>query len=241
VKQPHLSICMATHNKPGPLARTLASIARQYVPFAYEIIVVDDGSDGDEVQRVCEAARVCYQRIDRPAGYRNPGPARNVAYRLARGEVLLLQSDDVVHETADSITRLAEFRDDRTFNIATVYNTIFTPDGEPAEHERQYTGVDNPRPLFFLGSVRREHLYAVGGNDEDFTEPGYEDDWLGDCLIHGLGLTPHYRDDIIGLHQHHRRPPLGRTYRRMGAIYRDKVAAASGGYGSWMASGGAWQ
>lgn len=237
---PHVSICIATHNKPVLLSRALASIRRQVVPFAYEIVVIDDGSAGDETRRVCGSFGVDqFDRIEREGQYRNPAKARNLSYLLARASILILQSDDVVHESPDAIEQLARIQPG-TFNIATVHDSAFSDDGQPVGSRRCYTGVSNERPLFFLGSILREHVYAVGGNDEDFTEPGYEDDWFGDCLIHGLGLQPHYRSDVLGLHQRHPRPPLRHSYRRMSAVWSDKVFLAEHGEGPWTARTGAW-
>ena len=39
------SVVLATHNKADALDRTLASIFRQSVPFSFEVVVIDDGSN----------------------------------------------------------------------------------------------------------------------------------------------------------------------------------------------------
>jgi glycosyltransferase involved in cell wall biosynthesis len=237
------------------LARALHSIRRQSPPFEYELIVVDDFPGGHiDTTRVCAEYGTGYFRgppretdgEDRQ--YRNPGPARNFAYRVARGEVVICQSDDVLHETPDAIEKLVKLTTRDNFVIATVYNReVFGP---PEQYElggggELYSGpdlpipADMPSPLFFLGAVLRRHIYAIGGNEEDFDEPGYEDNFFSDCLIHGQKLTPLLTSEVVGIHQHHDRPRLVRRYKRMKAVYERKVAYAHA-TGRWVASGGPW-
>jgi glycosyltransferase involved in cell wall biosynthesis len=181
-----------------------------------------------------------YFRIDRTdgcePGYRNPGPARNFGYRVARGEVMICQSDDVVHHTPDAIERLAGMVRDHNFVLATVLN------GDPDAAELpsdEYVSPRKPSPLFFLGAIHRCHIYAIGGNDEDFTEPGYEDNYFADCLMNGLGLRPVFTDEVIGIHQQHERPRLVRRYKRMREVYERKFAYAKAS-GEWVSLGGPW-
>jgi glycosyltransferase involved in cell wall biosynthesis len=208
------------------------------VPFEYEVIVVDDGSSTRETVKVCEQYPIHYCRIEREPVYRNPSVARNVAYRKAVGEVIICQSDDVYH-SPDAIRRLTEELQPGEFLIATVWNVnergIAVRPKPFAERFKQLTGRQMPRPLFFLGSLWRSDLYAIGGNDEEFTKPGREDVWFAECLIHGLHLTPRY-SDVEGYHQDHSRPSLTRHYEESKMLYQRKRAS-----GLWQASGGAWQ
>src|SRR5690606_32772120 len=108
----------------------------------------------------------------------------NAAYRAARGEVLVCQQGDVLHTTQDSIERLVEGAGPGRAVIAEVW------DYDPAtgRRGRNYTGPKRRRPFFFLGSVLRADLYAVGGYDEDFCGAGFEDNWLAMCLERGAGV-----------------------------------------------------
>jgi predicted O-methyltransferase YrrM len=104
-----------------------------------------------------------------------------------------------------------------------------------------YTGIDLQCPLFFLGSVFRKDFYKVGGNEEQFTEPGFEDNFLGECLTKGLGLTPIFLEETVGFHQDHPRPAnLNEMYGRMSDIWHAKLEGIAGGYGKWCSSGGPW-
>lgn len=235
-----VSVVMSTFCKLEPLKRTLESIIRQRPPFKYEVIVVDDGTPGEGVWSLCAKLAshghlVRSIRLDHPT-YRNPGIARNVGMKAAFGEILVLQSDEVVHASLDVLEKLCNIREG-TFNIATVWDAKVTDSS--FQKIDLYTGVKNARPLFFLGAIRRKHVYAIGGNCEEFTEPGYEDDWFSKCLVQGLGLEPVFLDDAVGFHQAHPRKELFEEYTRMQEIYLRKLNAAMQGNGAWM-GGPAW-
>jgi glycosyltransferase involved in cell wall biosynthesis len=233
----HCSIVIASRNHAALLNNTLASIRSQSPPFGYELIVVDDGST-DETSEVCGRYDIKYVRLESEC-YRNPCFARNVACRIARGRVLICQSDDVIHRTPDAIERLVMDLHEGEFLIATVYN--WDPVTDRFLTPRQYTGLENQRPFFFLGSVWRKDLYAVGGNDEEFVRPAFDDDWLADCLIHGRGLKPRYLPNVVGYHQNHPRPAnLARLVVSSERLYRQKVKLAQAGKIPYCASSGPW-
>lgn len=229
------SICIATYNKPRLLANTLASIFSQSVSFDYEVIVVDDGSPETETEKVCNQYQLVYIRREKE-GRKNPAIARNIAYKQARGEVIIAQSDDVTHASKNCIEELVVQLEEGRFVIATVLNVDET--GKEIKDNYNltyYTGPKNNRPLFFLGSLYRKDLYAVGGNDEEFIYPGREDVWFGLCLINGLGLTPHYSASIVGHHQHHVRNVPKDELRASHQVFNQKLAARV-----WCSYGGPW-
>jgi len=224
------SIVMATKNKAPYLKRTLDSIFRQLVNFEYEVIVVDDGST-DNTRKVCQRPGVQYIRLENPR-YRNPALARNVGYRAATGEVIIAQSDEVIHHTSNAINQLCANLRQGEFLLATVYNYF----QKQQKRGPIYTGNKRQRPFFFLGSLWRKDLYAIGGNDEEFVEPGYDDNWFADCLMHGLKLKPRYLDAVIGHHQDHPRPSdIGKMVKISHALYTRKARS-----GKYENSGGPW-
>lgn len=227
------SIVMAAYNKGPLLDKVLASIRAQTPPFDYELIVVNDGSD-DETEEVCDRYGVEYTYLDRP-GYTSPTVSRNVGYRMARGEIVIAQSADTYHSGYDVIERLCDIAP-RTFNIATVKAL-----GRGGLCESYYTGLMNQRPFFFLGSLYRKDLYAIGGDDEEFDVLGCDDDWFADRLLNGRGLKPVYRDDIVGCHQWHDRPieHWDNQFHRAQEILRNKRNEAKS-TGEWFAAGGPW-
>lgn len=225
------SVVMSTYNKSNYLKRTLNSIVRQKAPFDYEIIVVDDGST-DDTKEVCNQFPVRYVYLDRP-GYLNPGPARNVGYRIAKGDIIINQSDEVEHRTHNNIELLVNYLKPDNCVIARVDMV-----DEAGRHINQCTGSNYKRPLFFLGSVWKKDLYSVGGNDEDFVAPGYEDRWLAYCLMN-LPRTFLYMDDILGWHYAHEET-FARDIQPSKQVFRQKLRAANRGKQPWTARTGAW-
>jgi len=239
IEQKHVvdvSICIATRNKKQPLKIVLDSIFCQKTKANYEVIVVDDGST-DDTDKMCEQFRsygylIRYKKLENEQ-YRNPGIARNVAYKMARGKTVIAQSDDVLHYSNNVIEGLATVPH-MGFSVALVTNAEVNHAGKIVKKKGVYTGATYPRPLFFLGSLLREHIYAIGGNCEEFTEPGFEDDWFGQCLIHGLQLMPHFLVDVLGVHQDHSRPDLSGPYARMRILFEKKYEDASAGLVPWV-------
>lgn len=209
-----MSVCMAAYNKGWALDRVLGSIRRQSRDV--EIVVCDDGST-DTTPDVCARYGVIYRRLDR-TGVRNPAAARNEAYRLATGDVWVIQSADVVH-VGDTLDCVSKAMSPGSFLIGRVANVR---DGVETE---VYTSSTRQRPLFFLGAAWASDVLAVGGDSEDFTEPGYDDDWFARCLMDGRKLSVRYVDELAGVHLDHERPPtLRSSLLRMRNVYRRKVA-----------------
>ncbi|MFA5153695.1 MAG: glycosyltransferase [Clostridia bacterium] len=238
------SICIAAHDKPEYLDRVLESIFRQNAPDI-EVIVSDDRGIG--IRDVCEKYPVEYIRLDGEPGYRGPAKARNAAYRRARGDVIIAQSDDTVHVTDDCIEQLIAALRPGHFVIATVVNVDF--DGNPVPLNRDnpeygdftvFTGRANARPLFFLGSLYRHDLYAVGGNDEDFVAPSCEDNWFADCLMRGRGLKAIFTDRIVGHHLHHKHLATSEGSASSFRLIAEKRDKANAGEIPWCSSGGSW-
>ena len=226
---------MSTFNKAALLFSTLESIFDQSSPFDYEVIVVNDGST-DNTHEVCNKFDIKYEYL-RNDKYRNPSIARNIGYRMSKGHIIICQSDEVIHKNGNVIYQFgAKMQEEGRFIIATVFDVV---DNRCIS---QYTGPQNRRPLFFLGAVKREDLYKVGGNDEDFVSPGFEDNWFSDCLIHGLGLEDVYDPDIVGWHQSHARPDnLSVLTEPSRALYEKKIRLALENKIEFKASGGSWK
>lgn len=230
------SVVIATYNKAELLERCLESIFRQRPPFDYEVIVIDDGSQ-DATAQVCRRWPIRYRYLHRPFPA-NPAVPRNAGYRMARGEIVICQSDEVLHVTENALERLVTQLTPQTFLLATVYEVDAF--GQP---QRLLCGSRRKPPLFFLGSLWRRDLYAVGGNDEEFRELGSEDVWFTECLVQGRQLRLLFTREVIGHHLPHARPDrneLCETYARMRRLHRRKRALARRGAIPYCASGGPW-
>jgi glycosyltransferase involved in cell wall biosynthesis len=236
-ENPRCSICIASYDKPKLLERTLDSILRQN--FACEIIVVDDGSPETETGRICADKQVVYYRIEREPGYRNPSFARNIAYKLAKTDIIIAQSDDVVHESPYLLKGLCELGE-RECHLASVRNAVFSDSGILMRQDKWYVHSDfNPRPLFFLGSLWRKDLCAIGGNEE-WNPPGHEDDLFAVMLSRGPRLNVVYRDELLGFHQNHSRPSLRKCYRESESLFNKRYDECRTA-GKWCSGGGPWE
>ena len=92
---PRISILLATYERPGLLAACLEGFCDQTLPLSeFEVVVVDDGSEGPETQRVLAdfATRLplTWTRIE----HSGRSAAKNLAVLLARGDLVLFFDDD---------------------------------------------------------------------------------------------------------------------------------------------------
>lgn len=195
---PFVSVAIGTHNKARSLDLAISSIKKKNrrCPFSYEIIVVDDKSTDDTFE-VCKLHSVIYGRIPENT-FRNPSRPRNLAFRMAKGQVIVHQSDEVIHETEDSLEKLVSLVTESNYCIATVWN--FSE--EKNEILELYTGLDRMKPYFFLGAIKKSHLELVSGYDENYITAGYDDDSLADKLAR-VGVYPVFTEDIVGHHLDH--------------------------------------
>lgn len=94
---PRVSVVIPTYNRASMIGEAIDSVIAQSLADV-EIIVVDDGStDGTAEAMQAYGSRVTYVRTP----HVHPAHARNVGYRLARGEyVTCLDSDDRLHPYA---------------------------------------------------------------------------------------------------------------------------------------------
>ena len=235
--QVECSIVITTYDKPESLRLVLDSIFSQEIPFSYEVIVVKDGPSNSTL-RVCEDFD-CIVLDSESTKYGNPARARNIGYRASKGEILISQCDDVKYTDKNSISRLVlelcpgEFLLTRTENWQYIGS-------HPARCIGDYCSIDKrPVPFFFCGAILRKDVYAIGGNDEEFVEVDYDDNWFADCITKGLGLKPRYSSDIVTHHIAHGYPAERQNNKVSHQLYLNKVREANR-TGIWQSSGGPW-
>jgi len=89
------SVVVCTRERGAVLAETLRAVAGQSAPFAWELLVVDNGSRDGSLELARELARELGPRArvveERVAGL---SAARNAGVRTARGELILFLDDD---------------------------------------------------------------------------------------------------------------------------------------------------
>jgi GT2 family glycosyltransferase len=99
MKNPKLTVIVVTYNSSGEIEACLRSIRDTIETLSYELILVDNASRDDSVDR----SRRCFPGVIIVANEENTGfpAANNQALRRARGEyVLLLNPDTVAHTGA---------------------------------------------------------------------------------------------------------------------------------------------
>lgn len=92
---PRISVLIATYNRPALLRSCLASFVEQTLDRdAYEVVVVDDGSDGDEFAAVIDEVASALQIVGVQIAHAGRSAAKNHAVFLARAPVVLFFDDD---------------------------------------------------------------------------------------------------------------------------------------------------
>jgi len=172
-----LSVVIATRDRPELLRRSLAALLTQdFDPTAYEIVVVDDGTDPRTRQTVEQLQEQTHGlpalRYLAPAAHRGPAAARNRGWRAASGEVIAFTDDDTIANPA----WLAEGMRALTPDVAAVAGRIVVPlPQRPTDYERDAAQLQHAEFATANCFVRRSDLAALEGFDERFTSAWRED------------------------------------------------------------------
>jgi GT2 family glycosyltransferase len=203
------SVVVPTCNRPEQLVHCVHGLASQdYPQDNYEVVIVDDGSASPVAPLVVENGG----RNVRVLRQRNSGPAvaRNSGARHAAGEYIAFTDDDCV----PSPTWLGELQEDLSKNERRVVggrvenglpNSLYSECSHILTEEK-YVDYDESAEVGFLTSnnlvVQRELFYAIGGFDENYARPGYEDTEFCQRLLQN-GCTIGYAPRAL---VYHRRP-----------------------------------
>jgi glycosyltransferase involved in cell wall biosynthesis len=172
---PAVSVVIPTRNRPADLRRVLEALAHQDYPHdQYEVIVCDDGSTED-VESVTkgfarEALQLRYVRQE-PKG---PATARNLGIRNARAPIVAMTDSDTIPDPRWLTAIMAAFAAHP--EAVGVEGTVrannageFDPLGEGP------TNLEGGVYLTCNCAYKRAVLYSIGGFDERFPYPAYED------------------------------------------------------------------
>jgi glycosyltransferase involved in cell wall biosynthesis len=203
------TIYMATYNKNECLSNTLYSIARQKVPFPYEVCVIDDHSEVDPepiIRKFIPDAK--YKRFNRQQGF-DVVTMHALSLASDDSDILIMQSSDVIHGNDNTIQQLCEGVSNRTCCMAAVHNT-----NPPLDMHKDFDNhlptvlkqwdKGKPRsgpgggPLyFFLGAMRREDYERLGC----VKAPHCDNILRNEIVRHRYGV--HYPPGLKGFHQDH--------------------------------------
>lgn len=178
--EPVLSICIPTFNRSALLRELLGDLDRaDYLPFPYEVIVVDNASDDPGYQAISAYSPAHYRLryFRRPI---NIGPFGNLAgsLRLPQGQFCVYLADDdrlIASEIAEIVTAMtAEPAILATFAPWEFYDVIADrPIFSPSFEDRVFTRADAPLLAEKMGGWSME-------NPENAV---FRTDALGGCLF----------------------------------------------------------
>lgn len=170
-----VSIVIPTRNRAGDLRRCLESLAGQSYPLSrVEILICDDGSTeplAETIKAGKELGLPLYHLRQEPAG---PAAARNLGIRAARGEIIAMTDSDTIPDRS----WLGSLIDALRSHPAAVGVEGRVEASNQGEFEPLGEGPVNLEGGVFLTcncAYRRSALVAVGGFDETFPFPAYED------------------------------------------------------------------
>jgi GT2 family glycosyltransferase len=213
-----LSVVTPTHRRAENLKLMFQSLKDQTLsPDRFEVIVIDDAS-GDETGDVLrDGARMLgnlrYEQFEQNGG---PARARNRGIELAEGDVLVFLDDDVAaapdlleehlrfHEAHPDGSRALLGRVDWHPSLrVTPFMRWLDSTGLQFAFDTWLTEgeVADPCLAFYMAniSISRAKVQAVGGFDERFPNPAFEDYELGWRLTN-LGLKLFYRPQARAFH-----------------------------------------
>jgi GT2 family glycosyltransferase len=215
VTAPRLSVVLPTYQRAALLDRCLTALARSDLDH-FEVIVVDDASTDTTPAVLAEhASRMPLRSLAQQAN-RGPAAARNLALEQASSSLVLFVDDDVVvtptlltdhvrlHEQAADpklcVLGRVEWHPDLT---VTPFMRWLDRSGLQFAYDTwlREGPVDPPYAAFYTAnlSMRRSLVMEVGGFDERFPFPAYEDMELAFRLT-GAGLRMDYRPEALAFH-----------------------------------------
>lgn len=197
-----ISVIIPTRDRASVLRESLAALERQNLDAdRWELVVVDDGSEGEETPNVVSSLHniraVCLRQFALGAA-----AARNTAIARARGRVLVFLDDDAFVGPSFLREHLALHVGARSALVAGgIIQTRKIPEfvdeapGLRAYHRHPMPGGNSSAPA---SAVR-----AVGGFDPWFSSYGWQDQELAHRLLrHGLKRRFAWRAPI-----YHYKPP----------------------------------
>ena len=190
-----VSVVVPTYKRPHLLHNCLDSLIRQQFPReAYEIIVVDD-ADAQETRSLVELfsgqVRTCPEiRYAAATETQGPAAARNIGWRMARGEIIAFTDDDCLPEPDWLKEGLAAFHEGMVGVSGQVIVPVPSP---PTDYEKNVSRLTDCIFVTANCFYRRSVLEAEGGFDEQFTTAWREDSDLQFKMLtlsYPLGVAP---------------------------------------------------
>jgi glycosyltransferase involved in cell wall biosynthesis len=198
------SVIIPTYNRAGRIGYCLDALRSQDCAHAFEVIVVDDGSNDDTLQVLARYPEV------RVVSQANAGPAaaRNRGVREASGEIVLFTDDDCEPFTNWLKEMLKPFDDPGVVGAKGVYRTRqpeLAARFVQIEYEDRYRIMARQATIDFIdtysAAFRRDRFIESGGYDTAFPVACCEDSELS-YRMSARGWPMVFVQTAIVWHQH---------------------------------------
>lgn len=169
------SVIIPVHNRKSELQACLSALAQQDFPLSqFEVIICDDGSTEDFSQVLAEARQRQLQISYVRQPNKGPAAARNLGIKHAKAEIVAMTDSDTLPDAAWLKNLIEALAADPS--AVGVEGRVF------ANNENEFAplgeGPENQSGGVYLTcnmAYRRRVLVEVGGFDETFPFPAYED------------------------------------------------------------------
>lgn len=167
------SVIIPVHNRKSELRVCLSALAVQDFPLSrFEVIICDDGSTEDLSEVIAEARQLQLIYVKQPN--KGPAAARNLGIKHANAEIVAMTDSDTLPDSA-WLRNLIEALADNPSAVGVEGRVFATNENEFAPLGE---GPENQSGGVYLTcnmAYRRNVLFEVGGFDETFPYPAYED------------------------------------------------------------------
>jgi glycosyltransferase involved in cell wall biosynthesis len=170
-----VSVVIPTRNRAEDLKACLRALAAQDFPCeSYEVLVCDDGSEEDIGEVVAEFRRGGFEIRHLRQEPKGPAAARNLGIRHAKGSIVAMTDSDTLPDRM-WLRKLSEALANNPDAVAVEGRVYAANEGE---FDPLGEGPSNKSGGVYLTcncAYRRDVLLRIGGFDETFPYPAYED------------------------------------------------------------------
>ncbi|MDQ2961579.1 MAG: glycosyltransferase family 2 protein [Pseudomonadota bacterium] len=216
---PYFSIVVPTYNRIDMLGRVLAALGHQQDAPDFEVVVIDDGSTDDTVERMdrnLAEARSAFPIRFASQANSGPGRARNHGVTLARGRYVIFIGDDTVPESRFLAERARVHRESGDDGLVACLGYTGWP---PAERVTAFMDYINdyglqfgykliehnavvPFNFFYTSNISlSRQLLAHNPFDTTFAAAAWEDIELA-FRLDAIGLKIRYNALAVARHYH---------------------------------------
>jgi glycosyltransferase involved in cell wall biosynthesis len=206
-----LSLVIPYYNRRGLLFNVLKSISTDY---AIETIIVDDGSTKEhqiyDLPGHFPKLNIKILRLEK-TGWRGPCIAYNEGFRLATGDVILINSSECIHVGDVLGCVYKNFQPDSYMAFSTFAGTepmnrlISTEDPRKLINGgRWLSSLKNYTLIPYCAVISKANMDLLGGYDERFTEGIGFDDYEFIDRVKNLGLKTELIENPFVFHQWHK-------------------------------------